>query len=41
MKLNTVEKVYLALRDGTPEIILPEPLRTSAERALRRMLSLG
>ena len=41
MKLNTLEKVYNALRDGTPEIILAEDVRQGAERSLRRMLSLG
>ena len=41
MKLNTLEKVYLALRDGTPEVNLSDEVRVGAERALRRMLSLG
>lgn len=41
MKLNTIGKMYLALRDGSPEIVLAEPVRRDAERALRRMLALG
>ncbi|MBK9287064.1 MAG: quinolinate synthase NadA [Flavobacteriales bacterium] len=41
MKLNTLEKVYLALRDERPEIVIDEPVRKDAERALRRMLALG
>lgn len=38
MKLNTLEKVYLALRDEKPEIILPEELRLRALAPLERML---
>ncbi len=41
MKLNTLEKVRDALRDGCPEVVLPENVRIGAERALRRMLALG
>jgi quinolinate synthase len=41
MKLNTLEKLYLCLRDERPEIILPEPLRAAAERPLLRMLELS
>ncbi|MBL7982571.1 MAG: quinolinate synthase NadA [Flavobacteriales bacterium] len=41
MKLNTLEKVRDALRDGCPEVVLPENVRLGAERALRRMLALG
>lgn len=41
MKMNTLEKVYLALRDERPEIVLDETVRLGAERALRRMLALG
>lgn len=41
MKLNTLEKVRNALRDGCPEVVLPEHVREGAERALRRMLALG
>jgi quinolinate synthase len=38
MKLNTLEKVYLALRDEKPEIQLSEDLRTKALVPLERML---
>jgi quinolinate synthase len=38
MKLNTLEKVYLTLRDETNEIDVPEPLRTNALAPLERML---
>lgn len=38
MKLNTLEKVYLALRDEAPEITMPEPLRLKALAPLERML---
>ena len=38
MKLNTMEKVYLALRDGKPEITLDEELRLAALKPLQLML---
>ncbi len=38
MKLNTMEKVYLALRDGAPEIHMEESLRARAELPLLEML---
>jgi quinolinate synthase len=41
MKRNTLEKVYLALRDLTPEITLPEDLRLAALRPIQRMLELS
>ena len=41
MKMNTLEKVYLALRDLTPEITLDETLRARAELPLRRMLAIS
>jgi len=41
MKRNTLEKLYLCLRDLTPEIILDETLRQKAERSVRRMLELS
>ena len=40
MRLNTLEKVYLALRDLQPRIELPEDLRQKALRPLERMLAL-
>jgi len=41
MKLNSVEKLYLALRDLKPEIILDEGIRIKALKPLERMLALG
>jgi quinolinate synthase len=41
MKLNTLEKLYLCLRDERPEIVLPEDLRAAAEKPLLRMLELS
>jgi quinolinate synthase len=41
MKRNTLEKLYLCLRDLTPAIELPEPVRVGAKRALDRMFELG
>jgi quinolinate synthase len=41
MKLNTLEKLYLCLRDERPEIVMPEDLRKAAERPLLRMLELS
>ena len=41
MKKNTVEKIYLAMRDGTPEITIPEDVRAAAEKSLLRMLELS
>ncbi len=41
MKLNTIEKLYLCLRDERPEIVLPEELRKAAEKPLLRMLELS
>jgi len=38
MKLNTIEKIFLALRDLQPEIIMDEELRERARRPLDRML---
>ena len=38
MKLNTLEKLYLCLRDETPEITMPEELRLKAQQPLQRML---
>jgi len=38
MKLNTVEKLYLCMRDKRPELTLPEDLRTKSLIPLQRML---
>jgi len=41
MKLNSLEKLYLALRDLQPEITLDEALRQRALAPVQRMLALG
>jgi len=41
MKLNSLEKLYLSLRDLKPEILLDEGLRRRALQPLERMLALG
>ena len=38
MKMNTLQKVRDCLKNGTPEITLPEAVRVAAEVPLRRML---
>jgi quinolinate synthase len=39
MKLNTLEKVYLTLRDESPEIQIPEEILQKASLPLQRMLN--
>ena len=41
MRLNTLEKLYLSLRDLTPQIDVPEPIRTRALAPIERMLALS
>jgi quinolinate synthase len=41
MKLITLEKVYLSLKNETPEIFVEENLRRKAEKSILRMLDLG
>ncbi|HVP31293.1 MAG TPA: quinolinate synthase NadA [Myxococcota bacterium] len=41
MRLNTLEKLYLCLRDLRPEVTLPEGLRLRALRPIERMLELS
>ena len=41
MKLNTLEKVYLALKYELPEVDVPEPLRSQALLPIERMLNLS
>ena len=41
MKLNTLEKVYLCLRDLTPEVKLDEELRLAALKPIERMVAIG
>ena len=41
MALNTLEKLYLALRDLTPQVHIEEGLRLQAKKSLDRMLELA
>lgn len=41
MALNTLEKLYLALRDLQPRIEIEEPLRLAAKKSLDRMLEMA
>ncbi|TDI60539.1 MAG: quinolinate synthase NadA [Alphaproteobacteria bacterium] len=41
MALNTMEKLYLALRDLQPEITVPEEVRIKALKPLERMLEMS
>ncbi|MFM7320579.1 MAG: quinolinate synthase NadA [Armatimonadota bacterium] len=41
MRLNTLEKVYICLRDGEPELTMDEDVRARAERPLTRMLEMS
>ena len=41
MRLNTLEKLYLALRDMTPQIELPEATRIAAMAPLERMMAVS
>lgn len=41
MKLNTLEKVYEALRDGRPEIKVPEDVARKAVKSIERMLEMS
>jgi len=41
MRLNTMEKLYLALRDLKPEVALPEEIRLRALRPIEKMLELS
>jgi quinolinate synthase len=41
MKLNTLEKLYLCMRDRRPEIILEEDLRQRALKPILRMLEMS
>lgn len=41
MRLNTLEKLYLAMKHKTPEITLPEAIQQAALRPIQRMLELS
>jgi quinolinate synthase len=41
MRLNTLEKLYLCMKQRSPEITLPESTRLAALRPIQRMLELS
>lgn len=41
MRLNTLEKMYLAMENRTPEITLPEHIRLAAFQPIQRMLEMS
>lgn len=41
MKLNTMEKLYLCMKDGRPEITLDEEIRLKALKPIQRMLEMS
>jgi quinolinate synthase len=41
MKRNTLEKVYLCMKYGHPELLMDEELRIAAKKPLDRMLEIS
>ena len=41
MRLNTLEKLYLAMKHKAPEIVLSQEIRIAAKRPIQRMLELS
>lgn len=41
MRLNTLEKLYWAMKNRTPEIVLPEDVRVAALQPIQRMLEMS
>ncbi len=41
MRLNTLEKLYLCLRDLAPQVTVPEPIRERALAPIELMLELS
>lgn len=41
MRLNTLEKLYLAMKTRSPEITLPESIRAAALKPIQRMLAMS
>ena len=41
MKRNTMEKLYLCLRDEQPEILIDEEVRKEAVKPILRMLEMS
>jgi quinolinate synthase len=41
MRLNTLEKLYLCMKERTPEITLPEDIRLQALKPIEKMLAMS
>ena len=41
MRLNTIEKLYLAMRNKTPEVVLLEDIRVAALKPIQKMLAMS
>jgi quinolinate synthase len=41
MRLNTLEKLYLAMKNKTPEIIIPEDIRLASLKPIQKMLEMS
>jgi len=41
MRLNTLEKLYLAMKNRRPEITMPEEIQVAALQPIQRMLELS
>ena len=41
MKLNTLEKVYLCMKYGEPEILMNESIRVAALKPIQKMLAIS
>ena len=41
MRRNTLEKLYLCLRDLAPQVDVPEPIRVRALAPIQRMLEMS
>jgi quinolinate synthase len=41
MRLNTLEKIYLAMKTKSPELVLPEATRLAALAPMQRMLAMS
>ncbi|MEL7036469.1 MAG: quinolinate synthase NadA [Cyanobacteria bacterium J06592_8] len=41
MRLNTLEKLYLAMKNKTPEIVIPEETRVASLKPMQRMLEMS
>jgi quinolinate synthase len=41
MRLNTLEKLYLAMKNRTPEIKISESIRLAALKPIQKMLAMS